>query len=152
MYKLYEIKVLSLNKVARQSSIAHAGEAARAVDGNANQDWYGYSCSCTQNEQSAWWYVDLVKFSKVINVTLYNRLDCCWQYLGNFDIAVLASVANNTFLVNNQTRCAYQDVVIRVHTFQCPNDGLIGRYVLVKLRGTGHLQLCELTVVGYNLQ
>ena len=51
--------VLSTMKPAAQSAVTHDGSASRAVDGNTNSEFSAGSCTCTNQESSPWWTVDL---------------------------------------------------------------------------------------------
>jgi hypothetical protein len=51
--------VLSTNKPAAQSSVAHSGSASKAVDGDTNSQFSAGSCTHTNEESSPWWTVDL---------------------------------------------------------------------------------------------
>jgi hypothetical protein len=56
------------------------GVPARGVDGNANSQWGGATCTHTQSTAQAWWAVDLQKTSTVTRVEVVNRADCCCKY------------------------------------------------------------------------
>ena len=74
---------LALRKSASQSSIGWNGQASRGVDGNANTQWGGASCTHTNVQQGAWWEVDLGEDSSLEKVLLTNRADCCSKCLKN---------------------------------------------------------------------
>ncbi len=71
-----------------QSSTYPNGQSSKAVDGNANPNWGGRSCTHTQSQQGAWWRVDLGKQYSVGKVKITNRGDCCWNRLSNFQVRV----------------------------------------------------------------
>ena len=60
-----------------QSSEGFGGKAGRGVDGNANSQWGGASCTHTQITPQAWWAVDLGTQSTVTRIEVVNRADCC---------------------------------------------------------------------------
>ena len=137
---------LALGKYAKQISMGWGGISSRAVDGNNN----GQGCTHTTLVNKPWLYVDLYNVSRITRVRLYNR-DWCPERLLNFDIAVLATVTS--FDINTRTRCAYHgSQVFQVQDFQCPHPGIEGRYVLVQIRATQYLTICELQAWGYVLE
>ena len=40
---------------------SYPAPAYNAIDGNANTDWGGKSCACTNTDKPAWWRLDLLK-------------------------------------------------------------------------------------------
>jgi hypothetical protein len=73
---------LALGKQAWQSSNwDDISVASKAVDGNTNTNWYGYSCCGTApDDKDPWWAVDLSATYYVQEVVLFNRADCCGDY------------------------------------------------------------------------
>lgn len=65
------------------ASSTYGGSAysALAVDGNANPQWSGHSCACTNQDDLAWWAVDLGAAYYVTSVRITNRGDCCRKLL-----------------------------------------------------------------------
>ena len=60
--------------MAWQSSTKNGGVATRAVDGKADPDFdRGKTCTCTQDENSPWWMVDLTDQYEVIKVAITSR-------------------------------------------------------------------------------
>lgn len=87
---------LVLSGTATQSSTftwgtVGASEASRAIDGNANGDWYQKSVTHTDvGDPDPWWQVELSETSALSRIVLWNRTDCCWSNrLSNFRVAVL---------------------------------------------------------------
>ena len=70
---------VALNKNAYQSTTYGGGTPGRAVDGIANSNWGGGSCTHTKldSEVSPWWYVDLGDDYVISDVWILNRGDCC---------------------------------------------------------------------------
>ena len=73
---------LAQGKSVAQSSTYLGFAASNAVDGNANPQWGGFSCTSTTAtspgfELSPWWYVDLGSPLTVAQVFIKNRQDCC---------------------------------------------------------------------------
>src|SRR5262249_55935006 len=79
---------LALGKTATQSSTAFGGDAARAVDGNVDGDFFAGSVTSTEHEAQAWWQVDLGAMTDIGEVVIYNRTDCCSERLADFDVLV----------------------------------------------------------------
>lgn len=67
-------------KPARQSSEGWGGNPNRGVDGNANPQWGGATCTHTQSQAQAWWSVDLGKSSTITKIEVVNRVDCCGKF------------------------------------------------------------------------
>ena len=79
---------LAKRKPTRQSTTAHGGVSARAVDGNRNTQWNGRSCTHTSRQSRPWWRVDLQSIQNVKKVRLTNRGDCCFNRLRQIEIRV----------------------------------------------------------------
>ena len=58
---------------ARQSSTSHNAPAARAIDGKANGSFN--SCSCSSEQQDAWWELDLGEEHSVDSIGIWGRTD-----------------------------------------------------------------------------
>ena len=58
------------------------------MDGNSNNQYYGLSCTRTNEEQNPWWRVDLEQETEVFEVNVVNRGDCCGSRLYGFEIRV----------------------------------------------------------------
>lgn len=78
---LCEVEVFSKNgdklqlSEARQSSVDYSGPAARAIDGNKDQNWRGASCTHTRKEANAWWRatVQYQAGDPPARIVVYNR-------------------------------------------------------------------------------
>ncbi|XP_066450518.1 fucolectin-4-like [Eleutherodactylus coqui] len=145
-------KNVALRGRATQSSVLFIPEwgylagAINAIDGNVDQDYKHGSCSSTNNEDSAWWKVDLLEPHKISHIIITNRGDCCREQLNGALILVGNSAENNG---NNNPRCAEIKDMPRgsTQTFKC--YGMIGQFVNIILPGKrDHLQLCEVQVFG----
>lgn len=79
---------IARGKPTKQSATGSGGVASRAVDGNANPQWNGRSCTLTPRLRGAWWRVDLQMMYAVAKVKITNRGDCCWTRLKNFEVRV----------------------------------------------------------------
>lgn len=70
------VMLLSENRPAKESSVAHSGVAQRAVDGNPDGHWNQGSTTHT-NRGKNFWEVNLGKARNINLVVVYNRVDCC---------------------------------------------------------------------------
>ncbi|MFF1820767.1 alpha-L-fucosidase [Kribbella sp. NPDC058245] len=67
---------LALNKPATQISTDYGGDAARAVDGNTDGNYFSNSVThTTVDAKEAWWQVDLGASAPIGDVEIYNRTD-----------------------------------------------------------------------------
>jgi len=73
-----------------QDSTNYGGISSRAVDGNTSGNWVDSSVTAT-NEGSGtrYWLVDLVDVAVIVEIILYNRVDCCSSRLNNFSLEIL---------------------------------------------------------------
>ena len=137
---------LALGKPARQSSNNFGTTGAEAVDGNTDGDSAHGSVSHTHPDNPAWWEVDLQTLSRVNEVRIYNRTDCCAERLSNFDVMLSTDGQN------------WQKVLVpgpAGSPTTVPFDGVPARYVRIQLRDANFLLLAEVevrgTVIGNNL-
>ncbi len=164
---------VAVGMVATQSSTYPGGSncppllpsctsAASAVDGNTDGSFYDGSLSTTNNDQNAWWQVDLGTPTNIDSVVIWNRTDCCGNRLSDFWVFV-----SNTPFATNDTPSTLQSragtynihevitngpspsVTIPVTSMTCPSQCVAGqgRYVRVQLTGTNYLSLAEVQVV-----
>ena len=87
---------LALGGIATQHSTSFNGIAERAIDGETNGDWNAGSCTSTggfgehdsiHDADDPWWTVALKGgMASVRAITIYNRADCCTEYLRGFRI------------------------------------------------------------------
>ncbi len=101
---------------ARQSSTSHNAPAARAIDGRADGSFN--SCSCSSEQQDAWWELDLGLETPIDHIVVYNRNDCCPERLDNASITVLD--ANRKPVAENRIGDAPFRKVI-THNPEAPN-------------------------------
>jgi hypothetical protein len=62
------------------TAIGGAAQAQYAVDGNANSEWGGGSCTHTldtNGDNMPWWQVDLGSSVTIGTIDIYHRTDCC---------------------------------------------------------------------------
>ena len=55
--------------------------AGRAVDGNADGNYWNGSVTHTNYDYQAWWQVDLGSIYSLLAIQVWNRTDCCWDRL-----------------------------------------------------------------------
>lgn len=123
-------------KATSQSSTGYGGSSSKAIDGNANTQWSGGSCTHTNLQNKPWWKVDLVEFHQMVAVEVTNRGDCCSDRLNPFDIYV------------DETKCASNLVLGAGQTkqFACFAKG---KAVSIKAQQQTYLTLCEVRVKGF---
>jgi hypothetical protein len=78
-----------LGKASQSSDYSAAALASKAIDGNANGS-FG-SCSCTKEQEDAWWEIDLGSEMPIDHVVIFNRKDCCSERLDNVSVSLLDS-------------------------------------------------------------
>lgn len=141
---------LAENQPVTQSSISAGGEAARAVDGNTDGNfWSTFSVASTGWEQSPWWQVDLGAVEQIDMLEIWNRTDCCQGSLSNYSIFIKDTpfTSDNYFTSLNDP-----SVTVFTQTGQAsfPTELTIdasGRYVRVQLAGADLLYLAEVKVL-----
>ena len=137
---------LAVLKPAAQSSTDSRrgclGFASEAVDGNTEgffEPWC--SVTVTNDDQQAWWRVDLQGSRTVHRVRVFNRVDCCMERLANFNVTLQNSdgttLATKNFPGGTQTQ---------IYTFSETVENV--RFVRVHLLGKGILSLAEVQVIG----
>ena len=140
--------------LASQSSTAHNGFAARAIDGNPDGVWTNSSVTHTDSLPDSWWEVDLGGPRVLEEIVLHNRADCCWDRLSNFRVSVHDGVGE----VFGQDFFTASGGVGQGASLSVPLPaGTLGERVRVKilglnLSGTGHLSLAEVEVMGDPVQ
>ena len=78
-----------LGKASQSSDYSAAALASKAIDGNADGS-FG-SCSCTKEQENAWWEIDLGSEMPIDHVVIFNRNDCCPERLDNVSVSLLDS-------------------------------------------------------------
>ncbi|XP_078667084.1 uncharacterized protein LOC144908968 isoform X2 [Branchiostoma floridae x Branchiostoma belcheri] len=120
------------------------GVARLAVDGNTNGDHWGNSCTHTDVEANAMWWVDLGQSYTIYRVVIFNRLDCCSERLNPFNIHI-----GNSDQVTWNPKCGGDHQInLNEPSISVSCQGMTGRYVGVRLAGsqTRALSLCEVQV------
>ena len=132
---------IAAHKSASQSSTAYGGDAARAVDGNRDNDYGHHSVTHTDFQDHSWWKVDLEKEESVGTVRIYNRGDSnVADRLSNFDVILLDKAGNE---VTRQ----HIDSLNNQPTIDVQFTGVNARYVKVELNNSKTpLSLAEVEV------
>jgi hypothetical protein len=58
------------------------------VDGNTDGKFLDGSTTHTNDEQGAWWQVDLGSKKNISQIIIYNRTDCCANRLSNYQVSI----------------------------------------------------------------
>lgn len=127
---------LAVGTTASQSSTYDVAGAWRAIDGNADGNWWHSSVTHTLFEASPWWQVDLGVTRAIGTVVVFNRTDCCTERLSDFDVSV--GDGTSWQWIGGITGQAQQRNV-----FQTSANG---RFVRVQLRGSNYLSLADVQV------
>lgn len=132
---------IAAHKSASQSSTAYGGDAARAVDGNRDNDYGHHSVTHTDFQDHSWWKVDLEKEESVGTVRIYNRGDGnVANRLSNFDVILLDKDGKE---VTRQ----HIDSLNNQPTIDVQFSGVNARYVKVELNNSKTpLSLAEVEV------
>ena len=97
---------------AKQSSSYQGFNAAKALDGNRNQNWFGYSCGHTAvNQAKAWWRLNIGQRVNIYNIVIYYREN------SKYKMCVTRSTIVSLFLpVINKMNCVYKrfDEIIKI--------------------------------------
>jgi hypothetical protein len=118
---------------ASQSSTYEQYLASNAIDGNP------MSFSHTQEEQGAWWRVELPRDVRIDRIQIVNRKDCCQGRINNFDVIIANSRGT---AVDNFNFKDVKDV------YNINGVNKIGRSVKIALNGKNFLHLGEVRVYG----
>ncbi|XP_019641283.1 PREDICTED: uncharacterized protein LOC109482870 isoform X1 [Branchiostoma belcheri] len=136
---------VAVGKTADQSSGRDGGGSAdRAVDGNTDGNWGGGSCTHTEDEVGATWWVDLAKSETIQRVVLWNRRDCCGDRLNPFNIYI-----GDSDQITTNPKCGGDHRIdLSKPSVTVPCEGMQGRYVGIRLVGgwSRPLTLCEVQV------
>lgn len=141
-FELYNMTGVAVNiaqgKTASQSSTYSGGVAGRGADGNTDGNWYNNSVTHTNNDNQAWWMVDLGSVYGIGEIKIYNRTDACMDRLSDYNVIILDGNSNQVWS-NHQTTYPNPSTIVQA-------GGVSGRYVKVQLTGTNYLHLAEVQV------
>jgi archaellum component FlaG (FlaF/FlaG flagellin family) len=101
----------------------------------------------TNNEQGAWWQVDLGSRKKISQIIIYNRTDCCADRLSNYQVSISDKADFSTHTYQQDFHVAPNPKKI----IQLNGSGKQGRYVRIQLLDKNYLSLAEVQVIGVDL-
>jgi hypothetical protein len=130
---------LALGKPTQMSSYNFGTTGAEAVDGNTSADSADGSVTHTHPDDPSWWEVDLAVLSRVNEVRIHNRKDCCSERLSNFD--VMLSKDGETWESVHVPGQGGSPSIVEL-------GGVSARYVRIQLRDVNYLSLAEVEVMG----
>ena len=128
---------IAMSGTASQSSTQFEAEASRAIDGNTNGQFWGdqNTISLTNWEKHAWWELDLGELSDIKYLNIWNRVDCCTEFLSNYHLFISETPFNSKDLdetINQQGVIDFfQDSVAQTPTLI--NINRTGRYIRIQL-------------------
>uniref|UniRef100_A0A672JYQ7 Fucolectin tachylectin-4 pentraxin-1 domain-containing protein n=1 Tax=Sinocyclocheilus grahami TaxID=75366 RepID=A0A672JYQ7_SINGR len=135
----YSPENIAIKGKAVQSSTFYF-QANNAIDGI---DLY---CTHTETEMNPWWRLDLVDLQIIQEVTVTNRMDCCFEQINGAEIRIGNSLENNG---NNNPKCAVVSGIPAGQSVSYSCGGMQGRYLNVVIPGDSkQLSLCEVRVYG----
>jgi hypothetical protein len=127
---------LQAGAVASQSSSYYLVPDPRfAIDGNLSDFTH------TNNEQGAWWQVQLIQPYAIDTIVLWNREDCCRDRLSNFRLSVLNGLTE-VWGADYYPTSGYPNPDLSIQ----PPAGTTGDIVRVQLYGSNYLSLGEVQV------
>ena len=141
---------VALNKAASQSTTSHNGQASRAVDGDTNGTYSAGSVTHTNANSNngtlnPWWRVDLGASYDVLEINIFNRTDnCCTNRLNGATVYI-----GNVNSTNPADYTAIGTLTGSSSVQTVTGANISGRYVMVRLEGTGILSLAEVQVIGF---
>ena len=148
---------VALNKTVSQISTVTAGSitgsAAKAIDGNTNGTFFISpaslsSVSATQNQNEAWWEVDLGSHHFIEDINVYNRTDGVDRTRDAY-VLISDTPFSSDDLATSRSEADYEYLIsglVGSPTAIAPQ--IEGRYVRVQLTGTAYLVLAEVEVMG----
>eukprot|EP00554_Chaetoceros_debilis_P010147 CAMPEP_0194107564 /NCGR_PEP_ID=MMETSP0150-20130528/7428_1 /TAXON_ID=122233 /ORGANISM="Chaetoceros debilis, Strain MM31A-1" /LENGTH=851 /DNA_ID=CAMNT_0038796017 /DNA_START=95 /DNA_END=2650 /DNA_ORIENTATION=- len=82
-------KNIALGKPTSQSSTGYGGASSRAIDGNRSGNYDDNSVTHTLNDDpKQWWEVNLEERFDIVEIRVYNRVDCCSERLNGFKVTI----------------------------------------------------------------
>ena len=96
------------------------------------------------NSNNPWWRVDLGATHNVSQINIFNRTNNCCSFRLNGAVVYVGNVESNN--PADYTAIGTLNGGTSVQTFTGVNTS--GRYVMVRINGTGTLSLAEVEVIG----
>lgn len=137
---------LNADAVATQSSTVEGGVASRAIDGITDRIYDNGSVTQTDNEEGAWWQVDLGAEFEIKEVRLFNRGDNVAFRLSNYRVSVIDDSGATTASIDYATHETISQ------TWNLP-QAAVGRVIRVERIGPDSMEdnilsLAEVEVFG----
>ncbi|MEM9719221.1 MAG: discoidin domain-containing protein, partial [Bacteroidota bacterium] len=144
---------LTQGATASQSSTYGNGSASFAIDGNLIGDSpWSANLQHTNTEASPWWRVELAEVSKIKEVKLYNRTNCCMDRLRDFYVFASESPVDGNLSIGQLTANPNIEYIyfpgVAGATENFDFGSIDAQYILVKLAGNGTLHMAEVEVLG----
>ncbi|MDQ8182958.1 Ig-like domain-containing protein [Pelagicoccus sp. SDUM812005] len=130
---------LAFYGTASQSSTFLKSIASLATDQSTSGALGDGSLSQTEDEDQPWWRIDLDGRSKISDIRIWGRTDCCSEILSNYDVSVLDEHGQPVW-TNYQANHPAPMVEL--------SPEVVGHAVLIQLRGSGSLNLAEVEIIG----
>lgn len=133
----------ALTGIASQSSNDFGTDGSEAIDGNTSGDWNDGSVTSTHENMNAWWQIDMEYLRDIYSVHMYNRTDCCWERLSNFNLMLSEDGTNwNTHFISG---------VCGSPTSRTLHDAG-ARFVKIQINDQQHLSLAEVQVMASDIR
>ena len=122
--------------------------ASRAVDGNADIDYFNGHCSHTAYccSPMPWWRVDFGGIAVVYSMNITNRGDCCGERLSDFNVRI-----GDSHIGRGELNAMFkQNLSVpqgATSSFIC-DPPMHGRYLYIQMNLRTELSLCEVQVFG----
>ncbi|XP_072040245.1 IgGFc-binding protein-like [Amphiura filiformis] len=138
-----EEEINLIGKPTKQSSTYDniKSPSGNAVDGNTDGNYYSRSCMHTQENDKAWWSVDMGDNYCVGNVEIFNRVDCCEKRL----VGAVVRVGDDSGMMTNPVcgTITGESGELGEIILSCNRKG---RYLSIHLPSKGFLHICEVKV------
>ncbi|MEM8907421.1 MAG: PA14 domain-containing protein, partial [Bacteroidota bacterium] len=144
---------LALDQSAVLSS-PYSGSGATAdlaVDGSTDGNWWAaFSVASSGWGNESWWEVDLGQSSAIEDINIWNRTDCCADFLSDYFVLVsdVPFVSESLTEVLNQLGVSSYEQMTNAGTPTSIPVDRSGRYVRIQKNGVGFMALAEVEVMG----
>jgi hypothetical protein len=135
--------LISLGKMASQSSTDFNGYANLANDGKYSQDYRHGTCTHTNSEVKPWWQMDLGKKYNVQFVKVWNRGDCCGERL----TSLIVQTSDDGIQWGDAKPLKQQVMTGGIYDIDVHSTGRFVRLTISK-PAAEYLTLCEVEVYG----
>ena len=149
---VYDVsKNLAFLKPASQSSTHKfirdkrtAPRADIALDGVTEGNLLMEQTSYTNEDENAWWMVDLQAIAKIDDITIFNRTDADMDKLSNYTVSVLDADKKEVW---SSKQADFPNPSVKINV-----GGVKGQFVKIQLAGKGNLHIAEVIVEGESLR